>query len=352
MKDITNMSLEELWQLFPIILKAYNPEYPKWYGEEERNLISLLSDFDIRRISHIGSTSVDGLIAKPIIDILLELPEEYDLEAVSDLLLTNGWLLMARDNEEKTLDFNKGYTPNGFAERVFHLHVKMSGDWDELYFRDYLIAHPEVARNYEELKKELSKKFEKNRDAYTDAKTGFIEECTSAARAEFPAHYLPAKEKVYAVFDNLNIEYIPVNHPALYSQADSEKRPVDMHGGVILKNLFLRNKNKSKYYLYVLPLEQKADLISLQKQIGESRLSFGNEESLFEKLGITKGSVSLLNIIGVETTDVEFLIDEKVYVYDKISLHPNDNTASVVFSPQDIEKILDNYGAKYRRNIC
>ena len=346
------MSREELWQLFPIILKEPNPEYHTLYSEENKNISLLLADFDIRRISHIGSTYVEGLLAKPIIDILLELPEEYEMDTVIKILRSDGWLLMARDDKAKTLDLNKGYTPEGFADKVFHLHLKKSGDWDELYFRDYLVAHPEASRKYEELKKDLSIEYKHNRDAYTDAKSDFIKECTLAAREEFPERYLPAKEKVYAVLDKLCIEYIPVNHPALYSQADSEKRPVDMHGGVILKNLFLRNKSKSKYYLYVLPLEKKADLISLQRQICDSRLSFGNEESLMGKLGITKGSVSLLNIIGVETTDVEFLLDEGIFKYDMISLHPNDNTGSVVFSPNDIEKILNYYNAKYRRDIC
>ena len=154
------------------------------------------------------------------------------------------------------------------------------------------------------------------------------------------------QEKVYAVFDEMGIPYEKVDHPAIFSQADNEKRPIDIDG-VILKNLFLRNKSKSKYYLFVLPLEKKADLLALQQAIKESRLSFGNEDKLAEKLNIKKGSVSLLNIIGVESTDVVFLIDKEVFEYEKIALHPNDNTASVVFSPEDIIKILEAYVAEY-----
>lgn len=341
------MSLEELWQLFPIILEEYNPDYPICYIEEEKNLTTLLAAFDIRRITHIGSTAVVGIISKPIVDILLELPEAYNANDVVNKLEDNGWLLMSRNDCERTLDFNKGYTPDGFADKVFHLHIKVSGDWDELYFRDYLRKHLDVADKYAELKQSLFKKFEHNRDAYTDAKTDFVNSHTKLARTEFPNRHLPAKEKVYYFLNKMNIEYKPVNHPAIYSQADHNEHPVDI-GGVILKNLFLRNKKKSNYYLYVLPLEKKADLQSLQKQLNESKLSFGNEDVLMEKLNIKSGSVSLLNIIGVDSTDVIFLIDNEVFQYDKIALHPNDNTASVVFSPGDIIKILDEYNTSYR----
>ncbi|MFQ7236844.1 MAG: GrpB family protein, partial [Enterococcus hulanensis] len=152
MKNLEEMTLEELWELFPIILKEHRAEYADWYEEEQQNLTKLLAEFEIQRINHIGSTSVEGLIAKPIVDILLELPEGYDLEKVTALLEKAGWILMIKDKEKQTLDLNKGYTPAGFAEQVYHLHVRALGDWDELYFRDYLQKYPEAARQYEELK--------------------------------------------------------------------------------------------------------------------------------------------------------------------------------------------------------
>jgi len=81
--------------------------------------------------------------------------------------------------------FMKGYTPYGFEDHVFHIHVRYSGDWDELYFRDYLLEHPGVAEEYGILKLKLKDKFEHDRDAYTDAKTEFISEVTRLARKEF-----------------------------------------------------------------------------------------------------------------------------------------------------------------------
>lgn len=190
MKNLEEMTLEELWELFPIILKEHRAEYADWYEEEQQNLTKLLTEFKIQRINHIGSTSVEGLIAKPIVDILLELPEGYDLEKVTALLEKAGWILMIKDKEKQTLDLNKGYTPAGFAEKVYHLHVRALGDWDELYFRDYLQKYPEAARQYEELKLLLKEKYEHNRDAYTDAKTEFVQKYSQKGREEFGTRYM------------------------------------------------------------------------------------------------------------------------------------------------------------------
>ncbi|MFX4261478.1 GrpB family protein [Pelotomaculum propionicicum] len=85
--------------------------------------------------------------------------------------------------------FMKGYTPEGFKGQVYHVHVRYSGDWDELYFRDYLISHPDVADEYGKLKLELKNRFEFDRDAYTDAKTDFIKKATRLAKEEMQNKY-------------------------------------------------------------------------------------------------------------------------------------------------------------------
>ena len=190
MKSLNEMSLEELWQLFPIILEKHNPNYNTWYKEEKTNLLNTLRDHDVKRINHIGSTAVENIMAKPIIDILLELPPNYEMSEIIESLTNSDWLVMAQNEEDKTIDLNKGYTPQGFAEKVFHLHIKPEGDCDELYFRDYLKQYPDVAKEYEVLKLELMKHYEHDRDAYTDAKSDFISKYTELARQEFPNIYL------------------------------------------------------------------------------------------------------------------------------------------------------------------
>jgi GrpB-like predicted nucleotidyltransferase (UPF0157 family) len=175
------MTLKELWRLFPIELVPHNPTWANWYSEEEKALSTLLCDIVIQ-IDHIGSTAVDGLPAKPIVDILLQISDVCNLSWLKETLIENGWLLMAEGSAYGEIDLNKGYTPEGFAERVYHLHVRRKGDWDELRFRDYLIAHPEAAAEYANLKQRLVGKYKYDRDAYTEAKTDFIRACVAKAR--------------------------------------------------------------------------------------------------------------------------------------------------------------------------
>ena len=86
------------------------------------------------------------------------------------------------ENESK-ISFNKGYTINGFAERVFHLHLRYYGDHDELYFLAYLKAHPDVAKEYEALKLRLWKTFAHDRDRYTAEKSEFVLHYTRLGKA-------------------------------------------------------------------------------------------------------------------------------------------------------------------------
>ena len=186
-KALEDLTLEELWQLFPIFLREHQAEWKDWYEEERLRLLSFLPINQLVRISHIGSTSLETIWAKSIVDIMLEIPKVADMVAMRNLLLQNGYLLMSES--QGRMSFNKGYTPSGFAERVFHLHLRYEGDHDELYFRDYLQEHPAVAKDYEKLKLSLWKQYEHNRDAYTEAKTDFIKKYTEEAIKLYGGRY-------------------------------------------------------------------------------------------------------------------------------------------------------------------
>ena len=95
MKELSEMTVEELWQLFPIILKEHNPEYKVWYDIEKTKLIKEFGKI-ILRINHIGSTAVKGLIAKPTVDILMEISPKSNVNEVKEKLMTMGWLLMSK----------------------------------------------------------------------------------------------------------------------------------------------------------------------------------------------------------------------------------------------------------------
>ncbi len=178
------MTLEELWQLFPIILSEHNSDWTKYYDEEKALLEKQFGSLLVR-INHIGSTAVEGLIAKPTVDILLEVKPASSSDDVRASAMKCGYTVMAEKlAPEYRLDLCKGYTPQGFAERVFHLHIRHPGDWDEIVFRDYLRQNPCKAEEYAKLKIELQKLFRHNRDAYTEAKGDFIRACVKEARLQ------------------------------------------------------------------------------------------------------------------------------------------------------------------------
>lgn len=186
-KALKDMSLEELWQLFPIILTEHDSRWGSWYAEEEQLLRAALPPHLTVRISHIGSTAIDGIWAKPIIDILVEITPDCDICSLKPAVYRAGYLCMSEN--ENRISFNKGYTENGFSERVFHLHLRRCDDHDELYFRDYLNENPDVAKKYEQLKLGLQKRYKHNRDGYTEAKTSFVEKYTKEAKRVFKNKY-------------------------------------------------------------------------------------------------------------------------------------------------------------------
>ena len=186
-KKLTEMSLEELWRLFPIFLIEHKAEWSEWFTSEMNLLNQILNEHSVKRISHIGSTAIHGIWAKPIIDILAEVDSDSDIQKMKDLLEINNYICMSES--KMRMSFNKGYTKNGFADKVYHLHLRIVGDNDELFFRDYLNEHHETAIEYEKLKIELWKQFEYNRDAYTKQKTSFVTEITKKAKKEFCNRY-------------------------------------------------------------------------------------------------------------------------------------------------------------------
>lgn len=113
-KKLSEMTLEELWQLFPIRLTEYQPIWKEWFMEE-RALLTVLLPKDVK-IHHIGSTAIPGIGAKPIIDILVE-AKVSDFSVIKHSLLNNGYLCM--NESPARISFNKGYTEDGFPKKFF-----------------------------------------------------------------------------------------------------------------------------------------------------------------------------------------------------------------------------------------
>ena len=182
-KHLDEMSREKLGRLFPIIISKHDPMWHALYLSEKTNLEQSIGLNNIVRINHYGSTSVPNLCAKPTIDILLEIQNFVNTERIIFSLKSIGYNYSPQPNNPAPhMMFMKGYTPSGFSGQAYHVHVRYSGDWDELYFRDYLILHPEVADEYGKLKLQLKDEYEFDRDGYTSAKSCFIRSITEQAK--------------------------------------------------------------------------------------------------------------------------------------------------------------------------
>lgn len=179
--ELKDMSLEELWELFPITLSPHNPEWMTWADNEMQSLSELLTNYT-PVINHIGSTAIPCIMAKPIVDILIEISSDCDWHEAKNLLENAGYICMSESKGR--MSFNKGYTPTGYAEKVFHIHIHSLGDNDEIRFRDSLRNNPILAKEYEVLKMSLLPKYRNNRDGYTEAKSDFIKAILKFAKGD------------------------------------------------------------------------------------------------------------------------------------------------------------------------
>ena len=150
-------------------------------------------------------------------------------------------------------------------------------------------------------------------------------------------------DPVLQILKSLGIEYVIHEHPAVYTVAEAEQYYGDVKGGKS-KNLFLRNKNKSNYYLVILEGSKRLDLDALKATLNESKLSFASPEELKEFLGLTPGSVSPFGLINDKEKRVKVVIDEGLWGHERLHYHPNINTATLELSRDDFKKFLDSCG--------
>jgi GrpB-like predicted nucleotidyltransferase (UPF0157 family) len=155
----------------------YDPRWPILFDEEASRLRATLDPSLIVGLEHFGSTAIPGLSAKPIIDILIAVRSLADAQASFVKPLRNlDYVYWAENPRKDRLFFVKGMPPFG-SRRSHHVHVtEPHGElWQRLAFRDYLRAHPEEAAIYEQLKRRLATEHKRDREAYTDAKSAYVE---------------------------------------------------------------------------------------------------------------------------------------------------------------------------------
>ncbi|BDD87743.1 GrpB family protein [Desulfofustis limnaeus] len=170
-----------------IAIVDYDPRWSQLFEEEKRHLLSCLPADQVVRIEHFGSTAVPGLAAKPIVDMLVEVKNlAVARRRIVPILEAQGYDYFWRPSFG---DIQSPYYAwfikrDDQGRRTHHIHMieKHFSQWDGLLFRDYLIDHPDVARDYEELKRRLSRAYPADRAAYTIAKGEFVRRVTEAAK--------------------------------------------------------------------------------------------------------------------------------------------------------------------------
>src|SRR5437868_13002384 len=152
---------------------APDPEWPFKFQQEAAQITAALGSL-LAAVHHIGSTSIPGIFVKPIIDILLEVPDTDRLDAIGEGMQTLGYEGMGEFGIAGRRYFRKS---DASGVRTHHVHAFATGDLHvhrHLAFRDYLIAHPDIASEYSALKQRLAAQHSEDIDAYMDGKDPFI----------------------------------------------------------------------------------------------------------------------------------------------------------------------------------
>jgi GrpB-like predicted nucleotidyltransferase (UPF0157 family) len=156
--------------MMPLVVVGYDPAWPQTYERWRRRVAAALGAIALG-IEHVGSTSVPGLAAKPIVDIQVSVADLGGEPLYVPPLQASGLVLRSRD------DLHRFFRPPAGQPREVHVHVcSAGGRWerDHLLFRDHLRAHPAACRRYAKAKQAIVRRWSDDGWAYTDAKTDVI----------------------------------------------------------------------------------------------------------------------------------------------------------------------------------
>jgi GrpB-like predicted nucleotidyltransferase (UPF0157 family) len=158
----------------------YDPGWKESYQKESTTLREALGD-EVISIHHIGSTSIPGITAKPVIDILVGVRKIEDIDHYNDA--------MARIGYEARGEFGlpgRRFFVKGVPKRKYNVHIYQADDMEmgrHLAFRDYMIDHPDDAKEYSELKQRLALQYKGDMDGYCDGKDAFVKDMEKKAIA-------------------------------------------------------------------------------------------------------------------------------------------------------------------------
>ncbi|NOY59518.1 MAG: GrpB family protein [Calditrichaeota bacterium] len=170
-----------------ISIEPYNSAWPRMFREEKEHLLTCLPNELVNRIEHFGSTAVPNLAAKPIIDMLVEVTLLEEAKKIIVPLLESPdyeyfWRPAWGDDVPPFYAWFIKRNANGIRTHHIHMVEHDFEHWDRLLFRDYLIDHPALAKEYQKLKYHLAEKYKSDRVKYTKRKTEFIQKVTEKAK--------------------------------------------------------------------------------------------------------------------------------------------------------------------------
>ena len=146
---------------------------------------------------------------------------------------------------------------------------------------------------------------------------------------------LPKEQRVYEFLDSLGIEYYRIDHE--HTDRMEACAAIDTALSVkICKNLFLCNRQKTQYYILMMPADKPFRTRLVSPQIGSARLSFGEADVMEQLLDVTPGSVSIMGLMNDKENNVNLLVDEDVLASEYFGCHPCINTSSLRLKVSDV----------------
>jgi Ala-tRNA(Pro) deacylase len=154
------------------------------------------------------------------------------------------------------------------------------------------------------------------------------------------------QKELYALLEYLNIIFEYHEHPPVATIEDALTHWKDYNSGRC-KNIFFRNHKGDRHYLVILEHLAKLDIKDLEKRLRQGKLTFASDKRLMNYLGVEPGSVSPFGLINDTGNHVHLFIDEKLKDFERLTFHPNLNTASLVISKSDFLRFLEFTGNSF-----
>jgi Ala-tRNA(Pro) deacylase len=154
------------------------------------------------------------------------------------------------------------------------------------------------------------------------------------------------QSELYRLLEKMSIEFEYHEHPPLATIEDAKIHWAYYNSGRC-KNIFFRNHKGDRHYLVILEHLRQLNIKDLEKRLKQGKLTFASDQRLKKYLGVEPGSVSPFGLINDQEKHVHLFIDEKLKEFDRLTFHPNVNTASLVISKPDFIRFLEYTGNSY-----